>query len=270
MNWKSLLHNKQVLGISLALLMLVAVIGMLKPGRAEDDSGAKPTPKPEPVNVIPVSQRPYVTLQPKSARNQLELIIHDLKLPAEAVEVTLEYDRNKGILDAVLRNFSLDTIPLVEALFMGSESAGGHITYHDDVVGGLLHLEFEGDESYALEVPWRYDDTQTEYSQISTADQKFQVELTKPIKTSKVLVMQSPGLPLEAEGEVIAGPYLFRTPGSLPDTDITVKFRLPEATSEAKLLGFDGAAWQPLEATVDGKQLTATEVPVYEVYVVTK
>ena len=152
---------------------------------------------------------------------------------------------------------------------MGSKSAGGHITYHDDVVGGKLTLKFTGGERYALEVPWLYNDSQKEFSQISTQDAKFQAVFVKPLNSPKIVVMQSPGLPKEIEGTVIAGPYLIRTVGDLPDTQANLTIRLSEEASEAKLFGWDGAAWQSLEAKVEGKTLTAAS-DMYLAWVVVK
>jgi hypothetical protein len=200
----------------------------------------------------------------------LEFVIHDLKISADEVEVTLEYDRNKGVMDAILREFDINKVPLTQDLFMGSKSAGGHITYHDDVVGGTLHLEFRGDEPYALEVPWRYDDTLPKYSEIATADLKFQVEFEEPYQTKKILVMQSPGLPLEIDGEVVAGPYLFRGEVALPTTGtVHLKIRLPEDNMTAKLYGFDGERWQLIDSLIDGKTLSA-DAGIYYTYVVVK
>lgn len=227
------------------------------------------TPPPKPVNLINTTDRPFVTLQPLTARNDIQLVIHDLKKPADEVEVTLEYDRNKGVLDAVLRHFTLSKVPYTDKLFLGSESAGGHVTYHEDVIGGLLRLEFAGETEYALEVPWRYDDTAKTYSQLSTADAKFQVTLKDPIKQSKVIVMQSPGLPKNVDGTVLAGPYLIRTVGSLPKTTAQVSIRLPEESQTAKMNGWDGTKWTALETKIEGKTVS-TNSPLYDVYIVTQ
>lgn len=259
----------KIVAIVIGAIVLVAVVAAIFMSKGNNTEGPAPTPtkKPEPINVIPLEDRPYVTLKPLVGRNQLQITIHDLKIPADAVEVTLEYDRNEGVMDAVLREFDIQKLPLIQDLFMGSKSAGGHITFHDDVIGGTLHLEFEGDDPYALENPWRYDDKLTMYSELSTADGKFQVELDEAYRTAKIIVMQSPGLPIDAPGEVIAGPYLFRGVIPLPTTTAVIKVRLPEEAPNARFFGFDGEEWQRIEAEVDGKTLTATS-DIYETYIV--
>lgn len=256
------------------IILVIAAVGagiffLSRASKTNSNPQAGPaTPPPKPVNLIPVSERPYVTLAPLTSRNDLQIVIHDLKKAAGEVEVTLEYDRNKGVLDAVLRHFRLDKLPYTDTIFMGSKSAGGHITYHDDVIGGKLLLEFEGENEYALEVPWRYDDTQKQYDKLSTTDGKFQVSLATPIKQSKILVMQSPGLPGKIEGELLAGPYLFRSVGQLPKLEATVAIRLAEENQAAVIMGWDGAKWTELKTTIEGKTATTTDT-VKEAYIVT-
>ena len=71
--------------------------------------------------MIPVSDRPFVSLQPLSARNELEIVIDNLSKKADEVEVALEYDRNKGIWDAVLKQFMLTKIPYQDKIFLGQQ-----------------------------------------------------------------------------------------------------------------------------------------------------
>lgn len=256
--------------IIVGLVVVVGGIGLIRTSASRNDDAVVkvlPTPVPEPVNLIPVSDRPFVTMRPGISRNDIVLTIHDLKIAADSVEVLLEYDRNKGVMDADLRTFAIPKVPFEEKLFMGSKSAGGHITYHDDVIGGTLELEFTGDETYRLAVPWRYDDTERNYSQISTADGKFQVSLEKPLVSSKVLVMQSPGLPENLEGEILAGPYLFAGVGPMPDTTADITMRLSSTSETAVLYGWTGSVWEEIPSVLDGKQLTAT-AELYDVYVV--
>lgn len=255
---KKFVFNKKS-KIIIATLLVLGIVGggymALRP-KAAPEIVEPPSKKPKKqVNLIPQSERPYVTLQPLQGRNMLELTIHDLKKPAKSVEVTLEYDRNKGVLDAVLNSFAIDETPLIEEMFLGSKSAGGHTTYHDDVIGGTMTLDFS-QEDYALEVPWRYDDAKTSYDQLSTSDGKFQLSLDKPIKQSKVVIMQSPGLPGKANGEVLSGPYYISTVGDLPETTMSVSMRITEESPNAVIMGWDGTEWVEYPSTVDGKTVS--------------
>jgi len=261
--------------IIVLVVAIIAAVGffMVKnQAKTPVPNAGKPQPKPTmaPVNLIDVKERPYVTLQPLTSRNDLAFTIHHLPKKADSVEVTLEYDRNQGVLDAVLKQFPLQNIPLTETIFLGSKSAGGHITYHDDVIGGTMTLQFMGGgEGYALKVPWRYADTQKEYSDLSTSDGFFQATLNPPIKQPKVIIMQSPGAPEGLKGDLISGPYLISTFGTLPPTTATLKIRLSEQVESAKLKAYSQGKWQDLESTLDGKTLSAT-TPLVECFVVVK
>jgi hypothetical protein len=249
------MHKQIIVGVVALLLVGGGVYAFTR--KPEAEIVAPPSKKPKKaVNLIPLEERPYVTIQPLQARNMLEVTIHDLKKKAKSVEVTLEYDRNKGVLDAVLNSFSLDKTPLIEQMFLGSKSAGGATTYHDDVIGGSVTLDFS-DEDYALEVPWRYDDTKTSYDALSTTDGKFQIKFDKPLKTAKVLVMQSPGLPTEAKGKVLSGPYFVGIVGDLPDSTAEVKLRLSEESNSATIYGLVDGKWVAYETVSDGKTATA-------------
>ena len=256
--------------ISLGVVIIVAgvLFSGCKLGKAKDEQKpvAESTPKPK-VNLIDIKERPYVSLQPLQSRNELQFVISNLPKKASSVEVILEYDRNKGVLDAVLKNFSLPAIPYADKLFMGSKSSGGHITFHEDVIGGTLTLNFTGPENYSVQVPWRYDDTQPHYTQVATADQKFQMVLDKPFRTPKIVIMQSPGLPSPVDGTLVAGPYLIRGVGPLPVMDAKLTIHLPQTEEGYKLMGFNGQKWQQFDSVLEGRTLTAT-VPLVETYVV--
>jgi hypothetical protein len=262
--------TKIISGVVIALLLIIGGVILISSRKPEKEEIIQPpsTRTKKQTNLIPKEDRPYVTLQPLSGRNKLEFVIHDLKKDAKEVELTLEYDRNEGVLDAVLYTYALDSIPLTEEAFLGSKSAGGHITYHDDVIGGTMYLDFT-DDDYSLEVPWRYIDTQTSYDMLSTSDGKFQLVLDEPIRQSKVIIMESPGLPENIKKDILAGPYFVSTVGDLPDTTAEVKIRLSEESETATIMGWDGEEWVEYDTTLDGKTASANEA-LYQTYIVVK
>ena len=250
-------RKPKILAIAIGLV-LIAVGGVVIATRKPNaEIVAPPSKKPKKaVNLIPMDERPYVTLKPLSGRNLLEVKIYELPKEAKSVEVSLEYDRNKGVQDAVLNSFNLTAFPLVEEMFLGSKSAGGHTTYHEDVIGGTMTLDFT-DDDYALAVPWRYVDTQKSYDKLSTTDGKFQAALDKPIKDNKVLIMQSPGVPGKVKGSVNSGVYYIGSVGDLPDTTAEIKIRLDEESANATIMGWDGTDWIQYNTSVDGKTASA-------------
>lgn len=265
------MNNKRniiIICLAVVVLILAGVFIFTKKDTAQPVSNTpKPTPAPK-YNLIPVSQRPYISLTPLTARNELQFEIFNLPLEATAVDVALEYDRNEGVWDSVLRTFSISQLPFQDNFFMGSKSAGGHITYHDDVIGGDIVMEFSGGEQdYDLKTLWRYDDTQSPYQQFSTADGKFQISFDQPYQTPKMLAMLSPGSPKPVESQIVAGPYLFR--GVTPYTDsLELTIRLDQATDSAQLIGWDGQAWQSIESQLVDKTVTA-ETTYFDAYLIT-
>lgn len=251
--------------IALVVIGLVGFMWMRSRGNKPVEQVQQAKKVQVPVNLITIEERPYVELIPLAERNKLQLVIHERKKAAETVEVVLEYDRNKGVMDAVLKEFPLTSPVQKEEIFLGSKSAGGHTTYHDDVIGGTYTLNFE-DEDYALKEPWRYSDTEKSYTEFSTSDGFFQVKLDTPYQTSKIVVMKSPGYPGELDGEVIAGPYLFRGVGALPEATLDLTIRTSEESPNAKLMGWDGTEWQEIEASIAGRSITATS-QAFEVYI---
>lgn len=257
--------------VGIIVLVVVGLVGfmwMRSRGNKPTEQVQQPKKVQAPVNLIAIEDRPYVEIIPLADRNKLQMVIHERKKAAETVEVVLEYDRNKGVMDAVLKEFPLTSDLQKEEIFLGSKSAGGHITYHEDVIGGTYTLNFE-DEDYALKESWRYSDAEKSYTEFSTSDGFFQVKLDKPYQTSKIVVMKSPGYPGELDGDVIAGPYLFRGVGSLPEANVNLTFRASEESSTAKLLGWDGVEWQEIEAEVSGRSITANTTT-YQSFVVLK
>lgn len=254
--------------VALVVIGLGGFAWMRSRGNKPVEHVQQPKKVQAPVNLIAIKERPYIELIPLAERNKLQLVIHERKKAAETVEVVLEYDRNKGVMDAVLKEFTLTSPVQKEEIFLGSKSAGGHTTYHDDVIGGTYTLNFE-DEDYALKEPWRYSDTEKSYAEFSTSDGFFQVKLDKPYQTSKIVVMKSPGYPGELEGEVIAGPYLFRGVNALSEATLDLTIRASEESPSAVLMGWDGTEWQEIEANISGRSVTA-ETKAYQVFVVQK
>lgn len=269
---KKALANRKIIFIVISVIVLALLaFFLMKPQADNPDSQVKrkPTPIPEPVNVIPVQERPYVELQPATERNTVKLTIHELIKPADTVEVTLEYDRNQGVLDAVLKQFNLAKFPYTDLLFLGSKSAGGHVTYHDDVIGGALTLKFTGDNRYTLKVPWLYRDDGAPYSELSLADDSFSLSLDKPITDAKVILMQSPGAPQALDALVVAGPYVLRSVNPLPNTQATLVFKLESEVTQPSVWGWDGTTYQPItDVSLEGTTLTAT-TPLYQAFLVT-
>ncbi len=245
------------------LVIAVFIISLSLSGcRLFKRNSPEPTPSPtpfnQPVNVIPVSERPYVSLSPNSSGRQLTLTLHNLPKSASELEYELEYQAGT-LLQGAFGSLTLDNLPATSDVLLGSCSAGGACSYHEDVQGGSLTLKFKGSDPYALKNEWRFQPASLAGGEFASRDSKFQLDAGRILNSSGfVIVMQTSGLPQEFNSQVLAGPYGIFTPSTLPTGEVDITMRLNEAIPEAKIYGYDGQTWQSFPTTVDDKTATAT------------
>ena len=144
------------------------------------NSGVTDQPKKkkisEPVNVIAVDQRPYLQILPVADGRNLDLRIVSLQKPATSLEYELEYQAG-SLLQGAFGQIDLNSLPTSKRILLGSCSAGGACTYHQDIKGGTLVGKFIGAENYSLKQDWRYfDNYGFRETQFASKDAKFQIE----------------------------------------------------------------------------------------------
>lgn len=230
-----------------------------------------PTPKPainEPVNVIDVSQRPYINLTPRNDGREVTLTLHNLPKPATEMEYELEYQAGTllqgafGSVDLSSPNFPLDT-----KILLGSCSAGGACSYHEDVQGGTLILKFRAEANYALKDEWRYQPTADADGAFSSRDSKFQLETEDLDNSNYVIIMQTSGLPESIDGTLLAGPYGLSASSGLPSDGVgELSLRLSEDLNTATIYGYNGSEWIAFDTAVEEKVATA-QVDLLGVYI---
>jgi len=221
----------------------------------------------EQVNVIDISARPYVSLTPRNDLREVSLTIHDIKQPADEAEYELEYQAG-SLLQGVFGTIDLSgSLPITKDLLLGSCSAGGACTYHEDVKGGNLTMLFSGDENYAIKVEWNFIPTSDAKGKFSSKDAKFQLNAAKLLNSSSVvIIMQTSGLPEAAEGQVLSGPYGLYPSQSLPKGKAELTMRLSQEAESATIMGWNGTKWVEFNTTLEGKSATAT-VDLLSVYI---
>ena len=220
-----------------------------------------------PVNVIPVSDRPYVQIVPKPDGHNLEIVIKDVKKEADTAQYLIEYQTGE-MLQGAEGEISLGSLPAMVEIFLGSCSAGGKCSYHEDVKGGNLRTEFSGGtDAYALKSDWRYFDNKAKETAFSSKDAKFQIESTTLTAQKYVIVFNSPGYPQGLEGTPVSDPYSLTTSAPMSGKG-TLTMRANEE-GQLKIKGWDGSKWHEFSGNVEGKMITA-EVDLMEFYIVTK
>jgi len=256
-----------LLGGLIGLIVLIAA-GLAysnlraKPTEAEEEAIVKPVEK---VNLIPVEERPYVSITPNQNGRNLVITLHDMKKPAQKAEVEVEYQTGE-LLQGAMLPLDLVKLPSSADMLLGSCSAGGKCTYHENVTGGSILLRFTGDEKYALKNDWAFIENKDKETSFVSRDSKFRVEGDGLAKIAYGVILQTPGLPENVEQSVISAPYAIDLSSPLKGT-VTVSIRLTTDATEATMLGWDGKAWNELKTTVNEKVATASG-PLYEAYVV--
>ena len=180
------------LGI-IGLIGLISLIWLISPKKSSpalvDD-----TPIELPINVLPLEERPFITLSPDSTGRSL-----DIALSGAPKEGELEYEmiyaasgKQEGALGSIFLGSEKE--PIVKSILLGSKSGGGKITYHEGVTGGSITVTYA---ETRLKESWNYLHFKPEDPSISSTDVRFSVDLEKTAlkKDSVIITMKTFGYP---------------------------------------------------------------------------
>lgn len=252
---------KKSILIPIVLLVIAAIgTGAWFFTRQPEEVLPEPTPVKkrisEPVNQIPVSERPYLQIIPLADGHNIKLQVNNLKKPAGEMAYELEYQAG-SLLQGVFGQLTLTNTPKTsDAILLGSCSAGGACTYHEDVKGGTLLARFSNqDDTYALKSDWKYIDGANSETKFSSKDAKFQLS-SGNLTGRYLIILNSPGYPEDAPGEIVSEPYSLASSANLSGTaELTI--RANEVGENLKIAGYDGSQWQLFESEVEDKMVSA-------------
>jgi hypothetical protein len=220
----------------------------------------------EPVNVIPIGDRPFMEILPQDIHNVV-VQVNELKKPATGVDYELEYQTESN-LEGAVGTIDLGSLPASKVILLGSCSAGGACRYHQNVKGGTLLAKFSGPENYVVKSEWKYIENPKKETMFSSKDAKFQID-SKDLATQKILIIyNSPGFPKLSSGTVISDTYTLTTMADMKGKG-TLSIRANEDAGSASIMGWDGQNWKEFKGKADGKTVTA-EVDLLQAYVVVK
>lgn len=254
-------------------LIVVAVIGIgafvftrgsSEEAPSETQAQLKKRKISEPVNIISVSERPYITIRPDLDGRHLHISIDSIKKAATEMEYELEYTSG-SLQQGLFGSLDISKLPATTKQLMGTCSAGGACSYHTEVTGGSLVTRFAGEENYALKTQWRYFENVDKQTEFASTDAKFQVASDSLTTAKVVIIADSSGFPGEVEGTVLSAPYSLQTSSAMTGK-ATVSIRLNEDQENAVLLGYNGSEWVSFSGTVADKTLTA-EADLLEAYI---
>lgn len=248
----------------IALLVILGVGGWVYRSVNNNESPQETlaTSKIEAVNQIPIEDRPYIMIGPRADGREVSLTVNRLE-GTSSVEYELEYQAGTLLQGAFGKiDFSLQREPVIRNILLGSCSAGGKCSYHEDVNGGTLLLRYTNGESVILKGEWNFQLMSEEEGRFGSRDAKFTFDVGNtglPARTY-VIVAQTMGLPGPVEGEIVGGPYAVTLPQgvSLHTQEISIALRTDSTESDIKLLGWSEAGWIEYESKQSGKILEGT------------
>jgi len=248
--------------IVLVLLLLISILVVIKKRQVSTSPVVENSPAVElPINTIPLLERPFVTLTPDSSGHNLTLGVDGL-----APEGTLEYEiiynaieKQEGVFGRI--ELAKEKQPLKKTLLLGSQSAGGKVTYHEGVTGGSLTLTLG---TTRLKESFNFLHFDPLDPSITSSDVRFSATLPKTAltKNAVIVVMKSFGLPdptsLPGSSNVIAGPYTFLTPSPVKGS-VAVSLKLPAGEHVApSVFEYSASSWTKLPTTLEGDTVSAT------------
>lgn len=220
----------------------------------------------EPVNIIDLENRPYIIIKPNADGRNLTIQVDAVKKEASEMEYELEY-KSGSLQQGVFGSLDLTTLPASTKQLMGSCSAGGACTYHENVTSGSLVSRFIADENYALKTEWRYIENIKGENKMGSTDAKFQLTSDQLENVRIAIIGDSSGLPEKIKTDIVSAPYFLATvPNVTGEAELTMR---ANEEGDLKIMGWNGDEWTEFEGTVDGKSITAT-VELMQVYVVVK
>jgi len=255
-------NKKTLIIVAIAILVLSGLAALIftkeRPGEEETTVVKKKISQP--VNIIPVSERPYMRLIPSADGHYITLNVVEIKKAATNLDYEMEYQTG-SMLQGFQGVLSLARLPAADKKLFGSQSAGGAITYHEDISGGNLLAEFDGgSEPYAVKSAWNYVVNSEDEMQFSSKDELFTIENASLANYSYIVIYNSPGYPGELESEPISEIYTISAEKSLKTISSNFSVSFTTEAVSAQIMGYDGESWQSLETTLTNGVATASDV----------
>lgn len=257
------LKSKTLVVLAVAILVIggIGAVLIIRSLGNKQGSVKQTPPKLEPINQIPTEDRPFTTIIPRADGREVRITINRLD-NFNKVEYELEYQAGSLLQGAFGQiDFMQEKAPVSRNILLGSCSAGGKCSYHENVNGGTLLLRYQNGDTTALKGEWNFQVMREQKGSFTSRDAKFTFDVGKnglPAATF-VIVAQTMGLPAPVDGEIAGGPYIVTLPQSVSSTtkEINLTIRTNTADPDIKLLGWIEDGWVEYETEQSGKTLEA-------------
>ncbi|KKU14669.1 MAG: hypothetical protein UX21_C0013G0002 [Microgenomates group bacterium GW2011_GWC2_45_8] len=260
---------------ALIIISLICLIGLIWLIISKKSTPTSPTAEQAvdlPINTIPLTDRPFITLSPDSTGRSL-----DISISGAPKEGNMEYEmiynasgKQEGALGSIFLGSEKQLI--VKSILLGSKSGGGKVTYHEGVTGGSLTVTYglpaQAGET-RLKESWNYLHFDLTDPTISSTDGRFSMTFPKTSlkKDSVIITMKTFGYDktgLPAETSVKAGPYGYFTQTPIKGSaQISLKLPAGEHVNPT-IFEWNGSAlpaqagWKKLTTKLAGDTVSAT------------
>ena len=250
--------------IFIGFISLMSLIWLILPKKSSTPI-VDNTPVDLPINTLPITERPFITLSPDSTGRSL-----DISISGAPKEGNMEYEmiynasgKQEGALGSIF--LGSEKQPIVKSILLGSKSGGGKVTYHEGVTGGSITVTYSDTR---LKESWNYLHFDPSDPTISSTDARFSVTLPKTAlkKDAVVITMKTFGYP-PLEGKIISGPYGYFSQTPIKGS-IQVSLKLPAGQHiNPTIYEWNGTAWKKLVTKLVNDTVSATTTS--NVFVVT-
>ncbi len=253
--------NKKLLAALIGIVVAVVAGVLVLNNKAQKPAPAVVDDELDlPINTIPQSERPFITLSPDASGRSLDLYVLGAPTAGE-LEYELVY-QTAEVQEGVFGRLDLDTEkqPVVKSLLLGSKSAGGKVTYHEGVSGGTVTVTYG---TTRLKESFNYLQFDPTDPTLLSTDGRFTATLPKTAlkEGTRVLTMKTFGyskLGLPDSAKVVAGPYHLAY-ASAPKGEGSIELKLPAGEHvNPTLYGWDGNSWTKLATKLVGESVTTT------------
>ena len=268
-----------IIGGVVAVVVIAVLVWWLSRGKSEPEPETEVAEVVEvkkkritaPQNVLPLSERPVVSLKPfsKDGGRFVSIEISQVRVPAQTAEYEIVYNivgtsavsatgakiptpegEAEGGLQAFMGELSLNSLPTRTENRFGTCSAGG-ACINNNVDFGYITLNFDAEQKYGVNSSWTYFEKGVASS--ASFDQAFTLTADELAGASDYLLLEMMGLPDGLTGEVVTVAddgkdggikpvaYQLRLSKQLSATTGQVTFANDEGS---QLAIYDGQAWK--------------------------
>jgi len=222
--------------LGVGIIVLVVVFLVIKKNKSKI-----PVEVADTTVTLSLNERPVASLTPSADGHWLKLSLTKILPSAASMDYELLYQLPDGRTQGVPGTIKLTGQDKIERdLLMGSESSG-KFRYDEGVKEGTLTIRFRNDAGKLITKLSTKFALLSKTKELKSIDEKFSYKLASSNSKDFFVVMETFGVPKEAQGEVTSGPFGVFTSSKAAVSGTVVL----EGTNIYNYSGFD---WTKLES----------------------